>query len=75
MPNLTITVTAQQATRIQTALGRIALPSEPNPGQWIPATTQEVLDFMKNQLKAKVVAYEANQAANTVQQTVSAETW
>ena len=73
MPDLTITVTAEQATRTADALGH------EDGGERVPATGQEIQEELKRLLRRKVQVYElqkAQVAANsTVESTLSDEGW
>lgn len=74
MPDFTISVTGPQASRVAKAFGH-AIIGEDMKQTWQNATSQEVLDAIKTFLKTRVQSYEASQAAQTVQETVQAETW
>jgi len=67
MPDLTITVTADQATRIRTALGRWETPKPadevPNPKpEWVLATAEDVTNRIKALLRRDVYVFEKRQA-------------
>lgn len=59
MPDLTVTLTAQQATRLQAAL---VTPENPSP------TIADAKQFVIRQLRAKVLAHERKVAEAAVQQ-------
>ena len=67
MPDLSITVTADQATRIRTALGHWKTPEPtdevPNPEpEWVVATAGEVTNRIKALLRRDVYVFEKRQA-------------
>ena len=62
MPDMTITVTAGQATRIRAAFGKLK-----NLGR--DATNQEALNFVKDYLKEMVLREERNEAQKTITET------
>jgi len=78
MPDLTISVTTEQAQRIRKALGKWVTPEpteeEPNPAPvWTLAAVEEVKDAIKRLLKRQVYVYEKNEAERAATAAVATE--
>jgi hypothetical protein len=78
MPDLTISVTAAQSTRICTALGKWVTPDPvgedpPGPPVWTLATAGEVTAEIKRLLKRQVEVYEKNTARQAADVAVNDE--
>jgi len=69
MPNLTITVTAEQAIRIKEAMGH----RDPDTGAWVPATAAEITAEIKRLVRRQVQVYEKNKAEAAAAVAVAAE--
>lgn len=72
MATISFTIPDTAVPRVQAAFGR----ADPNnPGQWINATNQEVLDQMKSWMKGRTIDYEVAIGAMNSRTTKAQEVW